>query len=286
MGEVRHSMYRRMRYRRAILWGLGLLAVATPLTARAATDEAYMCRNGERQRRVELQHADAPDRLPCQVMYWRDATRAEDGRSMWEAAHDFGFCIERTRDLVQRLQEGGWTCQKADAAHVEMQTIPALAPSGLPTTAGGDRTKLGEALARDLQRLAQLTPSGARFEIESTEVGDLNQDGNADAAVLLNYQTDQPGQPSQPGQPNQPGSTQFLMAYLFDGNTFYPAAKTYVGGADTHVVASSIERIEDGAIELLLEVRQQGDLECCPSGRQREAYVLQDGNLVARRPES
>jgi hypothetical protein len=269
-------MYRRMRYRRAILWAVGLLAAA-PSAARAATDEAYLCRNGERERRVELQHAEAADRLPCQVMYWRDATRSDNGQSMWEAAHDFGFCIERTRDLVQRLQDAGWNCQKTDAAHVVMQTIPALAPSGLPTTAGGDRTRLGEALARDLQRLAQLTPSGTRFEIESTELGDLNQDGNADAAVLLNYQTD---------QPSQPGSTQFLMAYLFDGKTFYPAAKTYVSGADADVLASSIERIQDGAIELLLEVRQQGDLECCPSGRRREAYVLQDGNLVARRPES
>jgi hypothetical protein len=116
--------------------------------------------------------------------------------------------------------------------------------------------------------------SGGHFEIESAELGDLDRDGRADAAVLLNYQA------------GQTGSAQFLMAYRFDGDRFYPAAKTYVGGADTDVLASGIERIADGAIEVLLEVRQQGDLECCPSGRRREAYVLQDGNLVARRPES
>jgi hypothetical protein len=272
-------MYGRTRYRRAILSALALLAAAPPF-AWAATDEAYMCRNRERERRVELQHADAPDRLPCQVVYWRDATRSDGGLPIWEATHDFGFCIEQTRDLVQRLQQGGWTCQKADAAHVQMQTIPALAPSKLPIMAGDDRGKLGEALARDLQRLAQLTPSGTRFEIESTELGDLDQDGKPDAAVLLNFQTGQPDQPS------PSGSAQFLMAYRFDGGAYYPIAKTHIGGADTDVVASSIERIEDGAIEVLLEVRQQGDLECCPSGRRREAYVLQDGNLVARRPES
>jgi hypothetical protein len=251
-----------------------LLAASTPLAARAATDEAYMCRNGERERRIELQRADAPNRLPCQVIYWRDANRSDDREPMWEAAHDFGFCIERTRDLVQRLEEAGWSCQKAGPPPVEMEAIPALAPSQLPTASGADRARLGEALARDLGRLAQLTSSGARFEIEGAELGDLDQDGRADAAVLLSYQTD------------QPGSAQFLMAYRFDGDRFYPAAKTYVGGANTDVLASGIERIEAGAIELLLEVRQQGDLECCPSGRRREAYVLQGANLVARRPES
>ncbi len=260
-------------YPRAILCVLGLTALVAPFEARAATDEAYMCRNGERERRVELQHPDAQDRLPCQVVYWRDAKQSSDSEALWEAAHDYGFCIEQTRGLVQTLQDGGWKCQKAGPTQAQMQTIPALAPSRLPAASDADRAKLGEALARDLQRLAKLTSDG-HFEIESAELGDLDHDGNADAAVLLNYQAD------------QSGNSQFLMAYRFQGGSFYPAARTYVGGPDSNVVASSIERIQDGTIELLLEVRQQGDLDCCPSGRRREAYVLQDGNLVARRPES
>ncbi len=263
-------------YRRTILGALGLVAATTAFAAEAtSTDEAYSCRNGQRERRVELQHADAPDRLPCQVIYWRDgASPPDDGRSMWQADHDFGFCIERTRDLVQRLQEGGWKCQKTDGTPAEIQAIPALAPSRLPVE-GGDRAKFGEALARDMQRLAQLTATpGARFEIEATELGDLDQDGKIDAAVLLDYQSD------------QPGTAQFLVAYRFDGKTFVPAAKTYVGGVGTDVLASGIERIENGTIHLLLEVRQQGDLECCPSGRRTQSYVLQNGALVPLRSES
>jgi hypothetical protein len=266
-------MYRRTMYRRAILRALGLAALVAPWQAGAVTDEAYLCRNGERERRVELQHPEGGDRLPCKVMYWRNASRSDDARALWEAAHDYGFCIEQTRGLVQTLQDGGWKCQKTGAAQAQMQTIPALAPSRLPAASDADRAKLGEALARDLQRLAKLTSNG-HFEVESAELGDLDQDGNADAAVLLNYQTD------------KTGTAQFLMAYRFRGDSFYPTAKTYVGGPSTDVVASNIERIQDGAIELLLEVRQPGDLECCPSGRRREAYVLQDGDLVPRRPES
>ena len=115
---------------------------------------------------------------------------------------------------------------------------------------------------------------GARFEVEGTELGDLDHDGKADAAVLLNYQSD------------QPGTSQFLVVYRFDGKTFVPAAKTYVGGVGTDVLASGIEKIEDGTIHLLLEVRQPGDLECCPSGHRSESYVLQNGALVALRSES
>jgi hypothetical protein len=274
-------MYRRTLHRRAIPWGLALAAMASPpLTAQAATDEAYLCRNGERERRVELQHPDVQQRLPCQVVYWHDATQPGDSESLWEAAHDYGYCIEQTRSLVQRLQDGGWRCQKASQAQVQakasepaqIQTIPALAPSRLPAASDAQRAELSDALARDMQRLAKLTTTG-HFEIESAELGDLDHDGNADAAVLLNYQAD------------HSASSQFLMAYRFAGNSFYPTAKTQVGGAAKDAIASRIERIQDGAIELLLEVRQRGDLECCPSGRRREAFVLKDGTLVARPPE-
>jgi hypothetical protein len=292
-------MYRRTMYRRAILWGL-LLAAVAPLEARAVTAEAYMCRNGARERRVELQHPDAPDRLPCQVVYWRDAARSDEHQSLWDATHDFGFCIEHTRALVQQLQDAGWKCDKATTVQAEMQThtqaIPALAPSRLPAASDTERAKLGEALARDMQRLARLTPGG-HFEIESAELGDLNHDGKADAAVLLSYQMTQSDKAAQPDQTDpsgkakpagidQPESAQFLLVYRSDGDTFQPAAKAYVGGPNTDVVASSIERIRDGAIELLLEVRQPGDLECCPSGRRREAFVLENDALVLRRPES
>ena len=69
------------------------------------------------------------------------------------------------------------------------------------------------------------------------------------------------------------------MAYRFDGETFRPAAKTYLGRLGAAARATGVERIDEGVIEVLLQVHQQGDQECCPSGRHRQAYVLQDGNL-------
>jgi hypothetical protein len=261
-------------YRRTILLALGLAAVGLPDGARAGTEEAFMCRHQGRERRVELQHADGANRLPCEVVYWRDLSRGGDGHSVWEAQNDFGFCIERTRDLLQRLEDGGWNCQKVAPEARGVATIPALAPSSADAMPDADRSRLDQALARDLRRLTELSSGNARFELADAQLGDLDQDGDDDAAVLLDYLSD------------GPGTAQFLMAYRFDGETFRPAAKTYLGRLGAAARATGIERIDEGAIEVLLQVHQQGDQECCPSGRHRQIYVLQDGSLLELRPGS
>jgi hypothetical protein len=269
--------------RRTILGGLGILLGAAPGPAwSAAIEEAFACNNQQRERRIELRHAERPDRLPCQVVYWRDATRADNGQPIWEAENDFGFCIEQTRVLLQRLQDGGWSCRKLPLDDAGVATIPALAPRGAevlpapkPTppraTTVVDRNRLDEALERDLSRLAELaSASGARFELAAAELGDLDRDGDEDAAVLLTYRTEQ----------HPPA--QFLMVYRFDGETFRPAAKTYVGSLGSGPTASAIERIDGGVIELWFEVGERGaDLT-----RQRQSYLLEDGALVAQAPES
>jgi hypothetical protein len=274
---------------------LGLLAAAWPVGSRAATEEAFTCRHGQEERRVELQSADATSRVPCQVVYWRDARKSANGQAIWTADHDFGFCIERTRDLVQRLEEGGWSCAKIAPPTSAAQSTPTTAPvpSPAPPTSAArstpapapapapapyeappppppaDRATLDEALARDLKRLAELNASpGARFDVQSAVLGDLDRDGIDDAAVLMIYRTE------------APESAQFLVAYRFDGSTFRPAARTYLGGPGGDVRASGIERIADGRIVVLFQVRQPADPECCPSGSRRESYVLKDGNLI------
>jgi hypothetical protein len=272
--------------RGTILWALGLaIGTAQAWTSgqalAAAVEEAFVCQNQQRERRVELRHAERSSRLPCQVVYWRDARQTDGGRPLWEAENDYGFCIEQTRALLQRLQEGGWSCRKLAPDGTEVATIPAIAPRGegaLPSSKPevspnvvDNRGKLEEALRRDLSRLAELASAPAgRFQIAAAELGDLDRDGDADAAVLLTYLSDG----------RQPA--QFLMVYRFDGSTFHPAAKTYLGSLDSSSAASAIERIDDGTIELWFELREQGG----SFGRHRQTYVLQDGSLVERAPES
>jgi hypothetical protein len=270
--------------RRGILWALGLLvgsgqAWMSGQALAAAVEEAFACQNQERERRIELRHAERPDRLPCQVVYWRDGRQPDGGKPIWEAENDYGFCIEQTRALLQRLQDGGWSCRKLPLDGTTVATIPALAPRGeealavpapspAPATVS-DRERLNEALARDLSRLAELSSPGARFEMAAAELGDLDGDGDADAAVLLTYLTAQ----------RQPA--QFLMVYRFDGNTFRPAAKTYVGRLEAGGAASAIERIDGGTVELWLELPDSAD----GVRRQRQTFMLQDDALLRQPPE-
>lgn len=270
--------------RRTILWALGWLvgsgqAWMPGQALAAAVEEAFACHHQQRERRIELRHAERPNRLPCQVVYWRDGTQPDSGKPIWEAENDYGFCIEQTRALLQRLQDGGWSCRKLPLDGTAVATIPALAPRGadaLPPPASrpapgavSDRDKLDEALARDLSRLAELSAPGARFEIAAAELGDLDRDGHADAAVLLTYLTGQ----------RQPA--QFLMVYRFDGDTYRPAAKTYLGRLESGGAASAIERIDDGTVELWLELPESEE----GVRRQRQTYILQDDTLLRQTPE-
>jgi hypothetical protein len=253
--------------RRTILMALGLAVAAAPNGGRAGTDSAFSCRNDELERRVELQHADGPNRLPCEVLYWRNFTEDGDGQSIWRAETDFEFCVERTHHVVQLLEESGWSCTKLAAG--SPKTLPMPGPAELVPP---DVNRiLDQALARDLKRLAELSStSGIRFELASAKLGDLDQDGDEDAAALLNFLS------------NRPGTAQFLMAYRFDGVTFEPTAKVYLGALGTEVRASAIQKIEEGVIELLLQVRDA----CCPSSGDHRAYVLEEGHLIELRPGS
>jgi hypothetical protein len=244
----------------------------------AAVEEAFACQHQQRERRIELRHAERPNRLPCQVVYWRDGTRPDSGKPIWEAENDYGFCIEQTRALLQRLQDGGWSCKKLPLDGTAVATIPALAPRGTDAlspepppapSAVSERDKLDEAIARDLSRLAELSSPGARFEMAAAELGDLDRDGDVDAAVLLTYLT------------GERKPAQFLMVYRFDGDTYRPAAKTYVGRLESGGAASAIERIDEGTVELWLELpdSEQG------VRRQRQTYVLQDDTLLRQPPE-
>jgi hypothetical protein len=99
-------------------WTLTLLALAFATMAGALPSEAaeYRCRNGDVVRRIEVRGTDAPQNTSCEVRYWRNAATSGSGQSLWRSDSDPDYCAARARDLVARLQSGGWRCASSEPA--------------------------------------------------------------------------------------------------------------------------------------------------------------------------
>ena len=265
-----------------------LVIGAQGTSAQADVAEHYECRRDDTLRRIEVQVSDRPSRLPCEVVYWKGGSSSV----LWEADNQLDFCTARASELAGRLEEAGWACtlhggnpatespalepprheEPAPENAAPRTTVPETRPSGFsraiePSVGGPERVVLEEALDRDLDRLSTLTPSGD-FRIEAVSLGDIDRNGLEDAAVLMTY-----GREDSSRDP-------FLVAYLFDGETFRAAAQVRVGENMAELESAELQGIERGGIDVLLNYRERGDPACCPSGRRVLSFVLRNGVLV------
>jgi hypothetical protein len=106
---------------------LGLIAVS--LLAGPAQSEEFQCRRGDLVRRIELRFADDTDRLPCQVVYWKDQESPGQPWVPWKADHDLEFCIGKAREMADDLQSAGWTCDNAAPPAQDAAELNAIDPS-------------------------------------------------------------------------------------------------------------------------------------------------------------
>ena len=131
----------------AVIGALSLIAVS--LLAGHAQSEEYQCRRGDLVRRIELRFADDADRLPCQVVYWKDQESPGEPRVPWRANSDLEFCIAKAREMVEGLQSAGWACDGAtpsqDAAAPPSQDAAELA--AIEPSAGSSRAPAAQATA-------------------------------------------------------------------------------------------------------------------------------------------
>jgi hypothetical protein len=256
-----------------------LSAVAATIIVAQAGAEEFQCRRGDLVRRVEVQFADSADRLPCEVIYWKDTEAPGRPQQLWNAEQEIGFCTEKAREMVARLESSGWACG-AISSDSEGPTAAAVAPSSerpspdlgdsepAPARGRPDQATLRAALARDTRRLDELTagPAG-EFTTDMASLGDLNGDGIEDAAVLLTHR-------AEGAEPSH-----YLLAYLFDGQTFQPVARIHLEAYYQNFTDVGIRQVEDGAVEVLLRTPRPDD----PSGRRVATFALRDRQLVLLR---
>jgi hypothetical protein len=267
----------------SILATLGSVAILS--VAASATAQEFQCRRDDLVRRIELQFADSPDRLPCEVVYWKEAEApGQPPQRPWRADNQLEFCTEKAREMVERLEAEGWTCaettagsrppvQAATPRSTEPSSLTPPSPASEPARATGrpDRATLQAAIARDIQRLDQLAAGAGGFTTDTATLGDLDHDGIEDAAVLLTHRPEA-------GEP-----THYLLAYLFDGETFQPVARLKVEAFYQNFAEVGIQAVGDGAVELRLQVPRPDDPQCCPTGRRHATFGLQDRQFVLLR---
>jgi hypothetical protein len=337
--------------------GVGLvLALGIANVWQPAAGAEFQCRHDDLLRRVEVATGEAARDAACEVRYWRDASSPPGGEVLWRANRDIDFCHAKARDLLARLETGGWTCAPngspgkpapsqaaarsapleppaAQSAPPTAATAEALAavsqrsareaetePSGrfeqppgviagrqgrsaameeqsatmaatvepaapahqpMPRTVAGvapsapaeaaaeppadppSAMLLDRVVGQTLESVQQMY--GGDFRAEDTAFGDLDGDGRDDAAVLITYQSE------------NEDYVQYLVAYLFDGETFQSTATKNVGGRFLNALRADVREIVDRAIVVDLQALDAVEV-CCET--RRAAFVLREGELV------
>ncbi len=84
------------------------LLVCTPALAIANPTQ---CTNGNLHRTVEVVYSDPGQPVPCEVLY--NKPNAGTQESLWQANNEAGYCEDRAREFVGKLEGMGWTCSAA-----------------------------------------------------------------------------------------------------------------------------------------------------------------------------
>jgi hypothetical protein len=131
------------------------------------------------------------------------------------------------------------------------------------SSAHASAARLNRVVEQTLRSVQELY--GGLFQAELAAFGDLDADGLDDAAVLITYQAD------------HQEYVQYLVAYLFKGETFQSVATKNVGGRFLDAVRAELQGITDGHILVELEALD-GGAACC--ARRRAAIALDNGQLI------
>ena len=176
---------------------------------------------------------------------------------------------DRMLEDMQRIEELDAEIAALDLQLEERRKVREQANSDLQTAATTPEPATTPASTEQLQsvvetNLASLNQSvDGDFEANIGQFGDLNNDGIDDAVVLFDYQS------------STADFTQFVAAYLFNGENYHLAATKPVGGTDLAVRKVEVEGIANGSIQLRLVLNDSSQTE-----DRRAAMILKDGQLV------
>ena len=83
--------------------------------------DSWNCSQSDLVREVVIEYPEGGS-VPCNVVYKKQTEGVED-QVLWSALSEDGFCEEKARDLVVKLESSGWVCLETVSADVAEDTI-------------------------------------------------------------------------------------------------------------------------------------------------------------------
>ncbi|MGI9433523.1 MAG: hypothetical protein ACR2Q4_01625 [Geminicoccaceae bacterium] len=252
----------------------------------AEVAETRECRRGDDVRLLKIKVDDPERGKPCELIYWAEDDRSEEGKLLWRAEHDADFCPTRLNFILQKWSVEGWQCddqpttaaaepaeptepittataESTDEPETASPAPVATAETGATTlaapTAAPVDPELQAVIEADAKRIGEWMEVEPAIEVAAR--GDLNDDGSEDAVVFLAYQSD------------HAAYRQYLMSYLVADESYELASVKLLTGVNPPPAHAKVEQIDKGVIWLNLP--NDSDTEQNPTG-----YVLRDQQLI------
>jgi hypothetical protein len=100
------------------------------LTISSAADaDAWNCSHTDLVREVLVEYPEGGT-VPCNVVY-KKAMEGFTDQVLWSASNEQGYCEEKAREFVGKLESWGWDCaepETTDVADVETDPAPEVEP--------------------------------------------------------------------------------------------------------------------------------------------------------------
>ncbi len=82
--------------------------LATAALSFSAFGALSTCKSGASERKIEVTTAEG-GKPPCEVKYTKEGET--EGKVLWNAQNDGGYCSTKAGELVAKLTSSGWACE-------------------------------------------------------------------------------------------------------------------------------------------------------------------------------
>ena len=90
--------------------------------AATAYADSWNCSHDDLVREVIIEYPQGGS-LPCDVVYKKQTEGVED-QVLWSAENEEGYCEDRARELVARLESSGWVCLETVSQEAGAESEP------------------------------------------------------------------------------------------------------------------------------------------------------------------